>query len=105
MVLLRQSVSGLQSLLESNSVVEQLTSRLLATMGRRPSASEVRSWNASLPILTNNLVSGGLGRIEMLIEHRLPLTSKRIDAVLAGQHPKTGLPSYVLVELKQWSRA
>ncbi|GHA03704.1 ATP-binding protein [Streptomyces spiroverticillatus] len=41
----------------------------------------------------------------MLIEFGLPLTSKRADAVLAGVHPKTGEPSYVVVELKQWSEA
>ncbi len=79
--------------------------RMLATTGRRPSEGEARSWRASLPMLTADLMSAGLGDIEILVEHQLPLTSKRIDAVLAGQHPKTGLPSYVLIELKQWSRA
>jgi len=39
----------------------------------------------------------------MLFEYQLPLTSKRADVVLAGQHPKTGGPSYLVVELKQWS--
>src|SRR5262249_3329062 len=29
----------------------------------------------------------------------------RIDAVLAGCHPVSGKPSYVVVELKQWSGA
>ena len=79
--------------------------RMLATTGRRPSEGEARSWRASLPMLAADLMSAGLGNIEMLVEHQLPLTSKRIDAVLAGQHPQTGLPSYVLIELKQWSRA
>ena len=41
----------------------------------------------------------------MLIEYQLPLTSKRADVVLAGKHPQTGNPSYVVVELKQWSEA
>ena len=34
-----------------------------------------------------------------------PLTSKRVDVILAGRHPRTGAPSYVVVELKQWSEA
>ena len=79
--------------------------KMLATTGRHPSAGEVRSWNASLPTLTNDLISFGLGNVEVLVEHQLPLSSKRVDAVLAGQHPETGKPSYVLVELKQWSHA
>ncbi|MEU0457454.1 DUF2075 domain-containing protein [Streptomyces sp. NPDC006129] len=37
--------------------------------------------------------------------YALPLNSKRADAVLAGVHPVTGEPSYVVVELKQWSQA
>lgn len=56
-------------------------------------------------MLTSDLVSAGLGNVEILVEQQLPLTSKRVDAVLAGNHPRTGAPSYVLVELKQWSSA
>jgi hypothetical protein len=41
----------------------------------------------------------------MLVEYHLPLTSQRTDVILAGVHPMTGQPSYVIVELKQWSAA
>ncbi|MEU1228377.1 DUF2075 domain-containing protein [Streptomyces sp. NPDC005828] len=71
----------------------------------QPGASEVRSWERSLPALTNALVEAGLGDVEVLVEYGLPLTSKRADAILAGVHPTTGEPSYVVVELKQWSEA
>jgi hypothetical protein len=46
-----------------------------------------------------------LDKVEVIVEHSLPLSSKRIDVVLAGQHPQTGRASYVVVELKQWSGA
>ena len=105
MVLLRQSATGLRSLFESQSAVEQMIARMLASTGRRPGPGEIRSWNASLPVLANDLISAGLGNVEVLVEHQLPLTSRRVDAVLAGQHPITDRPSYVLVELKQWSSA
>jgi len=95
----------MESQLASGSVVEQLMSRLLATTGRHPGEGEVRSWKASLPILVNDLVSAGLSNVEVLVEYQLPLTSKRVDAVLAGTDPKTGRDSYVLVELKQWHAA
>ncbi|MFJ6015321.1 DNA/RNA helicase domain-containing protein [Streptomyces sp. NPDC092952] len=71
----------------------------------QPQPSEVRSWERSIPALTNVLIEAGLGEIEMLLEYGLPLTSKRADVVLAGVHPATGDPSYVVVELKQWSNA
>ncbi|OBQ53436.1 hypothetical protein A4U61_04400 [Streptomyces sp. H-KF8] len=75
--------------------------------GHRPSAAEVRSWERSIPALTVALNDAGLGEVEVEVrlEYVLPLNSKRADAVLAGVHPTTGEPSYVVVELKQWSRA
>jgi hypothetical protein len=50
-------------------------------------------------------VQAGLDDVEVLVEYQLPLTSKRADVVLCGVHPRTGQPSYVVVELKQWSSA
>jgi uncharacterized protein len=41
----------------------------------------------------------------MLVKYGLPLTSKRADVVFAGVHPRTGEDSYVVIELKQWSRS
>ena len=75
------------------------------TTGRSASPSERRSWERSLPCLRAGLIDAGLGDVEMLVEYQLPLTSKRADVVLAGQHPQTGRASYLAVELKQWSEA
>ena len=74
-------------------------------LGHRPAPAEIRSWDRSLVVLAQDLIDAGLGQVEMLVEHRLPLTSQRVDAVLAGWHPHTGDPSYVVVELKQWTSA
>jgi hypothetical protein len=104
-VLLRHSAAGVRSLFESDSAVEPMIARMIASTGRRPSQAEVRAWSSSVPVLVNDLVTGGLSSVEVLVEHQLPLTSKRVDAVLAGRHPRTGRHSYVVVELKQWSRA
>lgn len=74
-------------------------------MGYRPSPSEVKSWNLSIPALVADLQDAGLNNVEVLFEYQLPLTSKRADAVLCGVNPKTGDPSYVVIELKQWGTA
>lgn len=86
-------------------MVEQLLEQMLFRTGRRPSPAEQMSWQRSLPVLATDLLAAGLGDVEMLIEYHLPLTSQRADVVLAGVHPETGQPSYVVVELKQWSAA
>ncbi|OEJ93704.1 DUF2075 domain-containing protein [Streptomyces thermolilacinus] len=83
----------------------RLTERFVHEHGHRPGPSEVRSWERSLPALMSVLVEAGLHDVTVLLEYGLPLTSKRADAVLAGVHPRTGEPSYVVVELKQWSQA
>ncbi len=58
-----------------------------------------------MPVLANDLIEAGLSNVEILVEQKLPLTSRRINAVLAGVHPVTKKNSYVLIELKQWSEA
>jgi hypothetical protein len=84
---------------------EDLAEHLRMTAGIGTSPAERRSWDRSLPILAFDLVQAGLSQVEMLIEYQLPLTSKRVDVVLAGQDRRTGGDAYVVVELKQWSHA
>lgn len=90
---------------DPQSLVEQLLEQMLYQTGRRASPSEQSSWRKSLPAFATDLVNAGLGEVEMLVEYHLPLTSQRTDVILAGVHPLTGQPSYVIVELKQWSTA
>ncbi|MGW6908173.1 DUF2075 domain-containing protein [Streptomyces sp. NPDC054940] len=86
-------------------LVERLTERSRSTLFQEPSDAERRSWLNSLPALADVLCDAGLHEIEVLIEYRMPLSSLRADAVLVGTHPETGMPSFVVVELKQWSEA
>ncbi len=72
---------------------------------RSTSQAEQRSWDASLAALAADLEQADLGGVEVLVEYQLPLSSKRVDIVLAGEHPRRGGPSYVVVELKQWTQA
>lgn len=97
MHLLRTSVRGFSSL--ENQVSERLAEQLAIQTGQRTSASERKSWSASLPALHAELIAADLLDVELLMEYRLPLTSKRADVVLAGIHPQTKLPSYVVIEL------
>lgn len=103
MPLLRSSVRGFSAL--EHHLADRLAEQMSIQTGHSPSASERRSWERSLPALRADLIDAGLEDVEMLVEYQLPLTSKRADVVLAGVHPRTGHPSYVVVELKQWSRA
>jgi len=103
MPLLRASAQQLAAWVPFDSAVEQMTEQMLYQYLNRPSPSEQRSWARSIPALARDLADAGLGSAEVLLEQRLPLTSRRVDAIVAGVHPRTGRPSYVVVELKQWS--
>jgi uncharacterized protein len=103
--LIRRSAASLAALADQGSVAEVMFEQMLYGLGVRPSPSEARSWARSIPVLAHDLVQAGLGNVEVLLEHRLPLSSRRVDAILAGAHPSTGAASYVVVELKQWSDA
>lgn len=101
--LLRQSAAGF-SALEAH-LADRLAEQMSIATGQRPSPSERRSWERSIPALVADLRDAGLGGVEVLMEYRLPLTSKRADVVLAGVGARTGDPAYLVVELKQWSEA
>ncbi len=105
-LLFRESAASLANRTHlEGQLAELLTENFLHKHRHRPQPSEVRSWERSIPALTHALVEAGLGEVEMMLEYALPLTSKRADVILAGVHPSTGEPSYVVVELKQWSEA
>ena len=104
-MLFRGSASAVAKEILSGSLYFHLIDQFAYAHGHKPTGAEVKSWERSLPALVHTLRDAGLDEVEVLVEYRLPLTSKRADAVLAGVHPETGEPSYVVVELKQWSEA
>ncbi|MFJ8198219.1 DNA/RNA helicase domain-containing protein [Streptomyces sp. NPDC096152] len=104
-MLFRESAKTIAARALDTSLYLHLTEQFVRMHGHRPNAAEARSWERSIPALAAALNDAGLGEVEVMLEYALPLNSKRADAVLAGVHPATGEPSYVVVELKQWSQA
>lgn len=105
MPLYRGSVAHLRARIDAGTLVDEMAKTFFHEVGHRPSGAERGSWASSLDVLTGDLLDAGLGDVEVLLEHRLPLTSKRADVILCGLHPKTAKPQVLVVELKQWSKA
>jgi hypothetical protein len=103
--LFRGSVAQLRSRIDNGSLVPTLSEQYRHRLGRSAPPAEVRSWERSLEVLAADLIEAGLGSVEALIEYQLPLTSKRADVVLCGRHPTNGRDQYVVIELKQWTKA
>ena len=87
-----------------NRISETLRSAFFAHAGFDPSPSELRSWRNSLKALANALTHGGFLEHGIFLEFQLPLSSRRIDALVTG-HDHDGRPAAVLIELKQWDHA
>ncbi|WP_027933038.1 DNA/RNA helicase domain-containing protein [Amycolatopsis thermoflava] len=105
MALVRHSADHLLAEAKAGQLSGTLTEQARHQWGHRPGQSEIDSWARSLGPFLADLVDAGLGAVEVLLEHKLPHSPKRVDALLCGVHPRTGEASYVLVELKQWSKA
>ncbi|SDL36350.1 hypothetical protein SAMN04488074_110237 [Lentzea albidocapillata subsp. violacea] len=105
MALVRQSAESLLADALADRLHTMLADKARIQFEAGVGNGEVRSWRNSLPAFLSDLVDAGLGHVEVLLEHKLPHSPMRVDVVVCGQNPRHGRPSYVLVELKQWSKA
>jgi uncharacterized protein len=67
----------------------------------RPGQQEVRSWHNSLTRMSMVLQRADLTDHGVVLEHQLPLTSKRLDCMVLGRDALRR-DQAVVVELKQW---
>ena len=85
-----------------NGVIANRLDSLFTQFGiSRESYSEFNSWKASLPqmgiIIADNRISDD---VQVALEYQIPLTSKRVDFMVAGSDGTRD--NVVIVELKQW---
>jgi len=87
-----------------NQIAGKLVGAFVDHFGYKPSESEVKSWQNSLRALTLAFQRSKLEDHGVLIEYKLPLTSKRLDCLICG-HDEPRRPQAVILELKQWESA
>lgn len=105
MILYNDSLEAFRNHVDSNQITDKLAHEFHVKLGYRPSASEQNSWNHSLRFMESAVRRAELpGDCGVMIEYKIPTTSKRIDFLLTGQDDH-GKDHFVMVELKQWSEA
>ena len=83
----------------SNRILDAFALRL----GRRTSRAEVAAWRNSMQYMNNVLTTAAIpDDASVAIEYQVPLTSKRVDFILAGCDDSRR-ETAVIVELKQWT--
>src|SRR5437763_1910209 len=85
-----------------NRLATQLADRFFDEFRYKPAPSEVMSWRNSLAAIASVLQLADLRDQGVLVELKLPLTSKRLDVLVTGSNPQVG-DAAVVVELKQWT--
>ncbi|MBI2793886.1 MAG: DUF2075 domain-containing protein [Ignavibacteria bacterium] len=86
-----------------NQIAEMLRAAYRTYYGHEPSVSESTSWRNSLSMLDNVGTMASLNDHGILLEYQLPLSSKRLDAMITGYDRESSRRA-VVIELKQWER-
>ncbi|MFE9248221.1 DNA/RNA helicase domain-containing protein [Streptomyces sp. NPDC007088] len=79
--------------------------RFVENSGEAPGEAEIRSWRQSWPPLLHCLDRSPARDMHLFLEYGLPGCSRRVDALLLGEHATDSALHAVAVELKQWSSA
>ncbi len=86
-----------------NQIAEKLRLAFFREFRFNPSQSEIQSWRNSLRAVCQVFQYAELTDHGVILEYRLPLTSKRLDCLVCGQD-RSIKDQAVMVELKQWDK-
>ena len=86
-----------------NQMADMLREEFFRQNGYMPSQNEVMSWRNSLLRMANLFQEYNITNQGILVEHQLPLTSRRIDVLVCGYDSKD-IKQAVIIELKQWEK-
>lgn len=86
-----------------NAIAHRLAEAFEAHFRYSPPPSEFQSWQNSLRSLSQVLQEGCLLDQGIFLEYQLPLSSKRLDAMITGRD--AARDRAVIVELKQWNES
>ena len=88
----------------TNEIATTLEQNFRRYLGYSPGKSEVHSWLISLKDLAISIDRANLPDSGIVVEYRLPLNSKRLDAMILGKG-RDARQRGVIIELKQWEKA
>jgi len=105
MIVYHASKQGFLKDVFNGTIADEIDHAFVTHLGRHTSPNEVQSWKNSMMhmykvINTPNIPDSS----NIAIEYQIPLTSKRIDFIIAGldENKKENI---VIIELKQWEQA
>lgn len=87
------------------TIVDEIYAMFQEKLGRKTSEAEIRSWENSMEFMDKILDDSEIpDDSSVAIEFTIPLTSRRIDFMIAGEDAQYE-DSIIIIELKQWEKA
>lgn len=105
MIVYQSDKAGFLGDVLSNNISDIIHNAYYAKLGRYTSKNEVLSWQNSMMYMNTILSDDEIPKDAIVsIEFQIPLTSNRIDFIIAGNNQENK-EQLVIIELKQWSKA
>lgn len=105
MILFQGTAKEFVDITESNRIIPKLATIFKEKLGRKIPPAEIGAYMNSLPymgrVIRRSMIADDCG---VLVEYIIPLTSNRIDILIAGEDGE-GNKNFIIVELKQWQTA
>ena len=90
---------------KDNSIADKILSAIRMRGLNAGHEKEYSSWQNSMQFMRNIVDDSEIDdEVRICIEYNIPLTSKRVDFIIAGAD-KDGKDNVLIVELKQWQKA
>lgn len=105
MIVYQSDKAGFLGDVLSNNISDIIHSAYYEKLGRHTSKNEVLSWQNSMMNMNLILLDEEIPKdAKVSIEFQIPLTSNRIDFIIAGKNHENK-EQVVIIELKQWTKA
>lgn len=90
---------------KDNSIADKILDAIKANCLNAGHDREYQSWQNSMQFMRNIVDDPAIDDdVQICIEYNIPLTSKRVDFIIAGAD-ESGNDNVIIVELKQWQKA
>ena len=102
MIIYENTKGGFVQDIRSGSIASKVQSQFAQHGITHHNDAEYRAWNNSLMFMRNVLDDNQIPNdVSLAIEYQIPLTSKRVDFLIAGKDENAS-DNVVVIELKQW---
>ncbi len=102
MILYKNTKQGFFEDIKNNLIADKIEEEFHNHHLSHNNIAEYRAWTNSLPFMRNALDDDEIDKdCTVAIEYQIPLTSKRVDFLIAGKD-KDNHSNIIVVELKQW---